>query len=62
MGHHRGPTKPDEALAISITGDPLEEEFVSEGVYAGRIEERKLEFERPIGEAMVPLEECQDLF
>jgi hypothetical protein len=29
----------------------LEEEFVSEGVYAGRIQERKLKFEGPIGEA-----------
>jgi hypothetical protein len=40
----------------------LEEEFVSEGVYAGRIQERKLEFEGPIGEAVMPLEQCQHLF
>jgi hypothetical protein len=40
----------------------LEEEFVSEGVYAGRIQERKLKFECPIGEAVMPLKQCQHLF
>jgi hypothetical protein len=40
----------------------LEEEFVPEGVYAGRIQERKLEFEGPIGETMMPLKQCQHLF
>jgi len=40
----------------------LKEEFVFEGVYAGRIQERKLEFEGPIGEAVMPLKQCQNLF
>jgi hypothetical protein len=40
----------------------LEEEFVSEGVYAGRIQERKLEFECPVGEAVMALKKCQYLF
>jgi hypothetical protein len=40
----------------------LEEEFVSKGVQAGRIQKRKLEFERPIGETVMPLKKCQYLF
>jgi hypothetical protein len=40
----------------------LEEELVSEGVYTGRIQERKLEFEGPIGEAVMPLKKGQHLF
>jgi hypothetical protein len=40
----------------------LKEEFVSEGVYTGRIQERKLEFEGPIGEALMPLQQRQHLF
>jgi hypothetical protein len=39
----------------------LEKEFVSEGVYASRIQERKLEFESPIGETVMPLKKCQHL-
>jgi hypothetical protein len=40
----------------------LEEEFVSDRVDAGRIQKRELEFECPIGEAVMPLKKCQHLF
>jgi hypothetical protein len=59
---HRASPEPDQALALGITGNPLEKEFVSEGIYADRIQERELEFERPIRDAVMPLEEGQHLF
>jgi hypothetical protein len=40
----------------------LEEEFISDSVYASRIQERELEFECPIGEAVMPLKQYQHLF
>jgi hypothetical protein len=62
LDEHCRPPCPDEAPPVFVAGNSLEEQFVSEGLKVRGIEQRELEFQCPIGDAVIALKEYQHLF